>query len=131
MMETNVVFEFDVPIYTYEVKFAVLGDGDAGPVLNRMTELGLPDVAANTVELIHGPNHKGRTHLCGGIFILIKEQEDKVKFFTVLGHECIHAANMILNAAGVKTTTSNDEALTYLFEFIFGKCLTVLNIGEN
>lgn len=36
-------------------------------------------------------------------------------------HECIHAANFILHSRGVKISTKNDEALTYLVEWIYGR----------
>lgn len=43
------------------------------------------------------------------------------KYFdeSVIVHECVHAANRILNAVGVKADYLNDEAQTYLIDWIF------------
>jgi hypothetical protein len=43
----------------------------------------------------------------------------------ILCHESIHAANIILMQKGVKISTKNDEALTYLAQWIFERCLPI------
>lgn len=39
-----------------------------------------------------------------------------------LVHECIHAANFTLGVRGIKVSTKNDEAQTYLTQWIFHQC---------
>lgn len=46
----------------------------------------------------------------------------------IVVHECIHAATYILRAAGVKISTKNDEALTYLVEYLMEE---VCEIADN
>ena len=43
-----------------------------------------------------------------------------------LVHECLHVANMILHHRDVQITPDNDEALTYLTQYIHRQCLNVL-----
>lgn len=43
-----------------------------------------------------------------------------------LVHECIHAANFTLGIRGIKVSTKNDEAQTYLTQWIFHQCYTSL-----
>jgi hypothetical protein len=43
----------------------------------------------------------------------------------VLCHEAIHAANIILEQKGVEVSTKNDEALTYLAQWIFSRCFPI------
>lgn len=43
-----------------------------------------------------------------------------------LVHECIHAANFTLGTRGIKISTKNDEAQTYLTQWIFYQCYNSL-----
>lgn len=40
-----------------------------------------------------------------------------------LAHECLHIANMILDAKGIIPSFSNDEAQAYLMNYLINKCL--------
>lgn len=62
----------------------------------------------------------------GGIFIWIRYRG--MNGLSLLHHECIHAANECLHQRGVKQDTSNDEALTYLSQWLFEKCLKHMRI---
>ena len=60
----------------------------------------------------------------GSVYIWI----DKVtgEGLSHLVHECIHAANFTLGIRGIKVSTKNDEAQTYLTQWIFQQCYASL-----
>jgi hypothetical protein len=43
---------------------------------------------------------------------------------TILAHECVHGANMVLDAVGVHPSFKNDETQAYLVQLILEKGLT-------
>lgn len=66
------------------------------------------------------------SHVNGHVFIWIKD--NKLDNLGALSHESIHAANFILDDCGIKQDTENDEALTYLSQWIFEKCLKLMSV---
>lgn len=42
----------------------------------------------------------------------------------ILVHECVHAANMALDRAGVVADFNNDEAQAYLIDLVFRKAIS-------
>lgn len=69
----------------------------------------------------------GMTFQKGGVvFVWIrdwKKHKDISDNLEYLHHESIHAANFILASRGVKVSARNDEALTYLSQWIFSRCM--------
>lgn len=61
-----------------------------------------------------------------GIYIWLDEDIKSNYNLKNLHHEIIHAAGMILDRAGVHASFDNDEPLTYLSSWLFGKCLEKL-----
>lgn len=59
-----------------------------------------------------------------GIFIWLEKNEISKYMLSKLHHECIHASNNVLDRVGVLASFKNDEAQTYLSEWIFNKCLS-------
>jgi hypothetical protein len=48
-----------------------------------------------------------------------------------LHHECIHATNIMFEEKGVKISTKNDEAQTYMSQWIFSRCRQRLKIKKK
>ncbi len=71
---------------------------------------------------MHG--HTTRVDDC--IFIWVRD--DKLKGLGPLHHESIHAANYTLSDRGIKIDAINDEALTYLSQWIFEKCIKYMRV---
>lgn len=70
--------------------------------------------------LINNDNDDGTTWKKRGIiYMWVRRKND----YPSLAHECIHAANYGLKARGVKISTSNDETLAYLVEWLFERCM--------
>ena len=48
-----------------------------------------------------------------------------------LAHECLHAAYFILEGVGVQLSFENQEAVTYLFQYIFEEALIKLKMASS
>ena len=59
-------------------------------------------------------------------FIAIRE-----KCIGNLAHECLHAAFFILENVGVEISFTNQEAVTYLFQYIFEEALLKLKMAST
>lgn len=64
-----------------------------------------------------------------GIFIWVRHRG--IAGLGSLHHECIHAANECLKQKGVKQDTDNDEALTYLSQWLFEKCVKHMRVKDG
>lgn len=53
-----------------------------------------------------------------GTFIWV----DDPKQLDVLVHECVHAANDLLNKRGIRFDADNDEPYAYYVQYLFNKC---------
>lgn len=73
-----------------------------------------------------GSSYGYTTLAAGKVFIWLKD--NKFENLGALCHECVHAANFILNDRGIKQDTNNDEALTYLAQWVFEKCLKHMRV---
>lgn len=63
----------------------------------------------------------------GGTYIVaLRHWRGNADDHSNLVHECLHIANLILNHRGVGVTTDNDEAQTYLLQYLVRQCLNVL-----
>ena len=60
------------------------------------------------------------------IFIWLKEEPKKKTLVARLHHEVGHATNYVAKARGIKLCPDNDEALAYLSQWIFEKCIKLI-----
>lgn len=69
--------------------------------------------------------HSGATLLIGGATILVWTETlpKDPQSYSVLAHECLHAANKTLYTRGYTVDLLNDEAQAYLFDAIFRQAL--------
>ncbi len=44
-------------------------------------------------------------------------------FYSILAHECFHAANFVTEKMGIKNSSSNDEPLAYLLSTLIRRAL--------
>jgi hypothetical protein len=74
---------------------------------------------------------KGKSFLLpGGQMILYMPNLPKdIKGLSILAHEIFHIANFTLEKAGINLTSDNDEAYSYLIEFLTKKILAMLPIS--
>ena len=69
----------------------------------------------------------GLTVFCQNFVLIWSKHKDKsIESLSTLVHECVHAANMILDHKGIPMSLENDESQAYLVEWIFENCLKVL-----
>ena len=53
-------------------------------------------------------------------------QKNQGYFFSILAHECLHAATAILDTRKIQVTAANDEAVAYLMGWLMRKVFTRL-----
>lgn len=58
----------------------------------------------------------------GSLYISIKS---KVSYY-VVAHECYHAVDMVCRYLEIPFTQDTDEPRAYLFEFLFKKCIKLI-----
>jgi hypothetical protein len=81
----------------------------------------------NKIEPIDISSCEGQT-ICFNDFIVIwsKHKDRSIESLSTLVHECVHAANMILDHKGIPMSLENDESQAYLVEWLFENCLRAL-----
>lgn len=79
------------------------------------------------IDPIDISNCDGQT-ICSNDSIIIwsKFKDRSIESLSTLVHECVHAANMILDHKGIPMSLENDESQAYLVEWIFENCLRAL-----
>ncbi len=80
---------------------------------------------------VHWEGYQGRTmwntNGSGPIVIWTSPQKNPSSRAAILAHECIHAAGICLQRAGVISSFDNDEPLCYLTTILIRKALGGLN----
>lgn len=61
------------------------------------------------------------------IIMYIRDASD----YSILCHECFHAAMQVCKRVGVEITTDNDEVGAYLSEWFFNQVYNILNEKTN
>jgi hypothetical protein len=78
-------------------------------------------------ELIDISGCDGQTVFCADFVVIWSKHKDKsVESLSTLVHECVHAANMVLDHKGIPMNLENDESQAYLVEWLFENCLRAL-----
>lgn len=54
-----------------------------------------------------------------------------VQGLSALCHECIHAATYTLRTRDIRISVDDDEALTYLAQWVFKRCLSQMGVKDE